>query len=88
MNDTYDDGTFIMPLNNHDGFTEGDRAMLTRMYNFMTGGSEPERGVLMRVDRLEQARERGTFWTTTALTAAIIAIVTAAWQILTGKHTP
>lgn len=87
------DGTPIMPHRDDsltpDGFTQADRIKLDRVERFITGGSEPERGLNMRIDRLEQARKAGAWWAKTALTAAIGAVVLALWNAIThGRTTP
>lgn len=43
-----------------------------------TGGSEPSRGLIVRIDRIEQARNNQRWLTHTALAVAIGAMVTAA----------
>jgi len=49
------------------------------------GGGDP--GLLTEVDRLKQSESRRAVWSVTAMTAAIGAVVAAAWSVLTkGGH--
>ena len=50
---------------------------VVRLRRIITGESEPERGLVLRVDRLEQRQDRSTFWSQTAIGAAITAIIGA-----------
>lgn len=46
-----------------------------RLRRLIVGESEPERGLILRVDRLEQRQERSTLWSQTAIGVVITAIV-------------
>lgn len=50
---------------------------VVRLRRIITGESEPERGLALRVDRLEQRQERSSFLSQTAIGAALTAIVGA-----------
>jgi hypothetical protein len=50
---------------------------VVRLRRIITGESEPERGLVLRVDRLEQRQERSSFLSQTAIGAALTAIVGA-----------
>lgn len=54
---------------------------LDRIERFVTGDHEPEKGLLVRIDRIEQAEITRKWWTQTAVGAAITAIVTSVWSI-------
>lgn len=80
-----------MPEQN--GFTEEDRrrvidtaVKVNTLHRIVTGESEPERGMVVRLDRLEQARKNASWLGKTAMGAAITAAVLALWGLLTGKH--
>lgn len=49
--------------------------------HMLTGNGSPEKGVIMRVDRLEQSEKRREAWSKTAITTAAGAAVAAigAW---------
>jgi hypothetical protein len=47
----------------------------------ITGNGEPAKGLIMKVDRLEQAHESRKWWMQTAAGAAIASMVTSAWSI-------
>lgn len=51
------------------------RDKVDEIHRILTGASEPSRGVVVRLDRLEQSESRRNFWTTTAVGAALTAIV-------------
>ena len=50
---------------------------VVRLRRMITGESEPERGLALRVDRLEQRQERSSFLSQTAIGAALTAVVGA-----------
>jgi hypothetical protein len=50
---------------------------VVRLRRIITGESEPERGLVLRVDRLERSHERTSTISQTAIGAAITAIVGA-----------
>ena len=50
---------------------------VVRLRRIITGESEPERGLALRVDRLEQRQERSSFLSQTAIGAALTAVVGA-----------
>lgn len=47
----------------------------------ITGNGEPSKGLIVKVDRLEQAHESRKWWTQTAAGAALASLVTSAWSI-------
>lgn len=51
------------------------RDKVDEIHRILTGASEPSRGVVVRLDRLEQSESRRNFWTTTAVGAALTAII-------------
>ena len=57
---------------------------LEKVDKLLTGNGEPSTGLLVRVDRLEQNGMRHSWWTRTALGAAIGATVLSVWKIVTG----
>jgi hypothetical protein len=57
---------------------------LDRLDRHITGGSEPSRGIIVRVDRLEQRGEASAWWTRTAVGAALGAAATAVFGLV--KH--
>jgi hypothetical protein len=59
---------------------------IDRLDVHITGGSEPSRGLNVRVDRLEQSEVRKNWWATTAMGGAIAAMIASGWALLTGKH--
>jgi hypothetical protein len=50
---------------------------VVRLRRIITGESEPERGLALRVDRLEQRQERSSFLSQTAIGAALTAVIGA-----------
>lgn len=54
-----------------------------RVERYITGGSEPHGGLIVRVDRIEQRAESATFWTRTAIGGALTAVAGSAWALLT-----
>lgn len=58
---------------------------LDRIEKFVTGDHEPEKGLLVRIDRIEQADITRRWWTQTAVGAAITAVVTSVWSIFAHK---
>jgi hypothetical protein len=48
---------------------------VVRLRRLIIGESEPERGLVLRVDRLEQRQERATFWSQTAVGVVITAVI-------------
>lgn len=57
------------------------RKELTQVRHYITGNGTPERGMLIRVDRLEQREHSRTWWIRAAVTAAMGAVLTAATAI-------
>jgi pantothenate kinase len=47
----------------------------------ITGGSEPSKGIVIRLDRLEQTETRRTWWLRSTIAAAVAAIITAAFAV-------
>lgn len=79
-----------------DGFTEEDRQMIREaaakvntVHRIVTGESEPDRGLVVRVDRLEQARLGSSKLGWAAITAGIgaVALGLKNW-ISNGGHQP
>lgn len=86
-----------------DRMTAELRAIHTKLEileKLMTGNGSPERGVIVRLDRLEQnqvdnlevrlnsleqAEERRVFWTRTTLTSSVVAVVASLWSLITGR---
>mgnify|MGYP001566967857 FL=1 len=64
------------------------RAKLNEIHRMLTGGEDPSQGMFFRVVQLEQSEKRKEWWGKTALGAAIVALIGAAWTTLTssGKH--
>ena len=56
-----------------------------RIEKFVTGDHEPEKGLLVRIDRIEQTEIARKWWTQSALGAAITAIVASVWSIFAHK---
>lgn len=52
------------------------RTTLARIEKFITGGDDPERGLVLQVDRLKQDQKRLTWWQRVTITAAIGAVFT------------
>lgn len=50
----------------------------------LTGNGTPERGVIVRLDRIEQTEKARSRWTGAAVVAATGAAVTAIWSKLAG----
>ncbi len=80
-----------------------DRALIIEMYKrvcsmdekvcrleaFIEGPDDArDRGLVVRVDRLEQAEQRRTWWTTTAVGAGIVAFLTALASFFSGGRAP
>lgn len=53
--------------------------------HLLTGNGEPAKGLIVRMDRIEQAKVRQDWLAGVALTAAIGAVGTTLWHKLTGK---
>ena len=64
------------------------RDKVDEIHRILTGASEPSRGVVVRLDRLEQAESRRNFWVTTAVGAAIAAVIAALGQSLHWGNKP
>lgn len=52
-----------------------------RIERFVTGDNDPEKGIILRLDRVEQHHENRKFWTQTAVGAALTSIIASAWSI-------
>lgn len=50
----------------------------------LTGNGEPSKGLIVRVDRLEQAEQKRGVWVGAAVVAGVGAAVTTVWAKLTG----
>lgn len=61
---------------------EGKLDLLTEL---LTGNGEPSKGLVVRVDRLEQSEERQRWWVGTAVGSAAAAVFAGAWSVLTGR---
>lgn len=55
-----------------------------RIEEILTGNGHPANGLVVRVDRLEQAEQRRGWWSKTALGAAITAAIGSLWAITKG----
>lgn len=53
-----------------------------RVEHLLNGSSDPARGLVVRVDRLEQKSDRNTWWASTALGAAIVAFVAGLYEVI------
>jgi len=58
---------------------------LARIERHVTGDSEPSRGIVVRLDRVEQQGERSRWWIRAAGAAAVTAFVVACRDVFT-KH--
>lgn len=56
-----------------------------RLDGFITGAHEPEKGLIVRIDRMEQAHKARAWWTKSALGAAITAIITSVVSAINAK---
>jgi len=62
---------------------------IDRLDQLITGGDSPNSGIIVRMDRIEQAEKRRNAWMLAAIGASTTAIVSAAWKwITTSGHTP
>ncbi len=52
-----------------------------RIESFVTGDRDPEKGIILRLDRIEQHHETRKWWTQTAVGAALASIVASAWSL-------
>ena len=50
--------------------------------DLLTGGKHPEDGIVVRMDRLEQAEKQRAKWSGAAIVAAITAVVTAIGTVI------
>lgn len=57
---------------------------LKLLRHHITGNGTPERGLIMRLDRLEQTEVRRGRWVNTAVGASVVAVVGTLWKLLTG----
>jgi hypothetical protein len=71
--------------------TEREQSQLDRIErrivnieNTISGGTEPQKGFIVRIDRLERTISGATRVAWIALGAAVVSIVRAAWVILSG----
>lgn len=51
----------------------------------LTGNGDPSKGIIVRVDRLEQKGESTTWWTRAALGGVVGSIITAIWSAISTK---
>ena len=59
---------------------------LNKVDKFITGNGDPEKGAIIRLDRLEQeAKTRGK-WVGVVGTGAILALIGTLWNIITKHH--
>lgn len=58
---------------------------IDRLHSHITGGSEPARGIIVRLDRVEQDQERRKNWVNVATTTAVGAVVL--WAIDLFRNT-
>lgn len=62
---------------------------IDRLDQLITGGDSPHSGIIVRVDRIEQAEQRRNVWTMAAIGASATAVVSAAFKWLTTSgHNP
>ena len=52
--------------------------------HLLTGNGTPERGIIVRVDRLEQSDKTRSWWTRTAAAAGVTALVGTCWSVIRG----
>lgn len=57
------------------------RASQARIERYITGGEDPERGLLIKVDRLEQEGKRHRVWINSAIGAAAVALTAAIFDL-------
>jgi len=57
-------------------------ARTARVEHLLNGSSNPANGLVIRVDRLEQAQETRKVWTGTAVAAAVSGLGTAVWLFI------
>jgi hypothetical protein len=60
---------------------------IERNTSIISGGSEPTKGLVIRLDRLEQTEHRRLWWLRSTLVACVGAIATAVFAIF-KKHGP
>lgn len=58
---------------------------INRNRELLTGNGSPSKGVVVRLDRLEQSEARRGKWIGTATGAAIVAAVGSIWALITGR---
>lgn len=61
------------------------RERFERIESLLHGRDDASKGLVVRVDRLEQGEERKKIWTQLSLGAAITALVTAFADLMHGK---
>lgn len=59
---------------------------VTFIKEWITGNGDPSKGMIVRMDRLEQTEAKRSLYVGTAVVAAIGSGVAAAWSVLTGRH--
>lgn len=72
----------------HDlrGGQERMERKLNSVCTYLNGpDDEPEKGLKVRFDRVEQVQKNQKWWAGTAITAALGACATGLWAVLTGK---
>lgn len=55
---------------------------LTRIEHLLTGNGNPEKGIIVRVDRLEQNESRRAKYVGAAVGSAIAAVAAALWKLI------
>lgn len=87
-----DEGT---PIRHNDGFTAEDREMIRgaaakmdTVYKLVTGESEPERGIVVRLDRLEQSHAQAGWWFKTAVGGVVGSLGLALYNLLHHGKSP
>lgn len=56
-----------------------------RVESFITGDRDPEKGIIVRLDRIEQNHENRKWWTQTAVGAGLTSMIASAWAIFSHK---
>lgn len=59
---------------------------VTFIKEWITGNGDPSKGMIVRMDRLEQTEQKRQFYVGAAVVSAVGAAATTAWALLTGKH--
>lgn len=57
-------------------------AAVGRLGALLDGGDDPAKGIIVRVDRLEQTEQSRKFWLTTAVSSGLLGGIASAWHWL------